>query len=181
MMRKCTRFHVDIPIRYLPTVPISRGQSQFEDRNPTSRPTTQKSHFVSICPDQCPKHDFKPAFCLFSLFFSRNSSFFCVIWPFFMYLSVAGSYPNKKICIYTALFWLKSSFSCRFPLNSRNFVYFRPIFKCVESLTKTLKKCIFDSLDLQIFPGKHAPGSPPPPPLEKRGLSPRNDRFAIIV
>ena len=65
------------PRSYLPTVPISSGQSRFEDRNPTSRPTTQKSRFVPICPDQ------RPAFCLFSLFFSRNSSFFCVLWFFF--------------------------------------------------------------------------------------------------
>ena len=72
-------------IAYLPTVPFSPGQSRFGDRNPTSRPTTQKSRFVPICPDQRPKHGFKPAFCLFSLFFSRNSSFFGVFWPFLMY------------------------------------------------------------------------------------------------
>ena len=81
---------------YLPTVPFSAGQSRFGDRNPTSRPMTQKSRFVPICPDQRPKHGFKPALCLFSLFFSRNSSFFGVFWPFFMYPSVASSYPNKK-------------------------------------------------------------------------------------
>ena len=68
-----------------------------ETRRPARRP--KKSRFVPICPDQRPKHGFKPAFCLFSLFFSRNSSFFGVFWPFFMYPSVPGSYPNKKICI----------------------------------------------------------------------------------
>ena len=43
---------------YLPTVPISSGQSRFGDRNPTSRPTTQKNRFVPICPDQRPKTRF---------------------------------------------------------------------------------------------------------------------------
>ena len=43
---------------YLPTAPISSGQSRFEDRNPTSRPTTQKSRFVPICPDQRQKTRF---------------------------------------------------------------------------------------------------------------------------
>ena len=43
---------------YLPTVPISSGQSRFGDRSPTSRPTTQKSRFVPICPDQHPKTRF---------------------------------------------------------------------------------------------------------------------------
>ena len=145
---------------YLPTVPISSGQSRFGDRNPTSRPTTQKNRIVPICPDQRPKHDFKPAFCLFSLFFSRNSSLFGVFWPFFMYPSVVGRYPHKKSVYIRASFWLKSSFFCHSPLNARNFVYiyflkacFFLAVKCVESLTKTLKKCLFDSLDFQNFPG----------------------------
>ena len=71
---------------------------------------------------------FKPDFCLFSLLFSRNSSFFCVFWPFFMYPSVADSYPNKISACIRALFWLKSSFSCHFPWNARNFVYISGLF-----------------------------------------------------
>ena len=43
---------------YLPTVPISSGQSRFGDRNPMSRLTTQKSRFVPFCPDQRPKTRF---------------------------------------------------------------------------------------------------------------------------
>ena len=43
-------------------------------------------------------------------------------------------------------------------------------------IDQNIKKCLFDSLDFQIFPGEHAPD-----PLEKRGLRPRNDRFAIMV
>ena len=41
---------------------------------------------------------------------------------FFMYPSVAGSCPNRKSVHIRALFRLKSSFSCHFPLNARNFV-----------------------------------------------------------
>ena len=124
---------------YLPTVPISSGQSRFGDRNPTSRPTTPKSRFIPFCPINAQKHDFKPAFCLFSLFFSRNSSFFCVFWPFLMYPSVVDSYPSKKSAYFRALFWLKSSFSCHFPLNARKLDIFKAYFscsKCLESLTK---------------------------------------------
>ena len=86
-----------------------------ETRRPARRPKkADSSRFVPI---NAPKHDFKPNFCLFSLFFSRNSSFFCVFWPFLMYASVVNSYPNKKSAYIRALFWLKSSFSC--PLNVR--------------------------------------------------------------
>ena len=49
------RASFSLPFSYLPTVPISSGQSRFGDENPTSRPTTQKSRFVPICPDQRPK------------------------------------------------------------------------------------------------------------------------------
>ena len=60
-----------------------------ETRRPARRPKkADSSRFVPI---NAPKHDFKPAFCLFSSFFSRNSSFFCVFWPFLMYLSVVDS------------------------------------------------------------------------------------------
>ena len=91
-----------------------------ETRRPARRPKkADPSRFVPI---NGQKHDFKPAFCLFPLFFSRNSSFFRVFWPFFMYPSVVGSYPNKKSVYIRALFWLRSSFSFNFPLNARNFV-----------------------------------------------------------
>ena len=103
--------HTCQPSRSVGTVPILRPI-------PDVRPTTQKSRFVPFCPDERPKHDFKPAFCLFSLFFSRNSSFFCVFWPFLMY-PVVDSYPNKKSAYIRAFFWLKSSFSCHFPPNAR--------------------------------------------------------------
>ena len=43
-------------------------------------------------------------------------------------------------------------------------------------IDQNIKKCLFHSLDFQNFPEKHARD-----PLEKRGLRPRNDRFAIIV
>ena len=43
-------------------------------------------------------------------------------------------------------------------------------------IDQNIKKCLFDSLDFQNFPEEHAPG-----PLQKRGLRPRNDRFAITV
>ena len=42
--------------------------------------------------------------------------------------SVAGSYPNKKSVYIRALFWLKSSFSCHFPLYARNFAYILGLF-----------------------------------------------------
>ena len=98
---------------YLPTVPISSGQSRFEDRNPTSRPTTQKADSSRFVPINAPKHDFKPAFCLFSLFFSQNSSFFCVFWPFFMYPSAVGRYPNKK-SVYLGIVLVKKFFLLSF-------------------------------------------------------------------
>ena len=72
------------------TVPIWRPKPDVPPDNPKKpiRPVLSRS--------TPPKHDFKPAFCLFSLFFSRNSSFFCVFWPFLMYSSVVDSYPNVK-------------------------------------------------------------------------------------
>ena len=77
--------------------PRSRRDSpdlETETRRPARRPPkTDLSRFVPI---NAPKHDFKPAFCLFCLFFSWNLSFFCVFWPFFMYPFVVGRYPNKK-------------------------------------------------------------------------------------
>ena len=139
-----------------------------ETWRPARRP--QKNRFVPI---NAQKQDFKPAFCLFSLFFSWNSSFFCVFWPFFMYPSVAGRYPNKKSVYIRALFWLKSSFFCHFPLSASNFVYifinFRPIFlavKCVESLTKTLKNAYLTVSIFKIFRGS----MPPDPPRKARAL-----------
>ena len=118
------RYLLCLTSSYLPTVPISSGQSRFGDRKPDVPPDDPKK---PIRPDfsrsTSKKHDFKPAFCLFSLFFSWNSSFFCVFWPFFMYPSVVGRYPNKKSVYIRALFWLKSSFFCHFPLNARNFVH----------------------------------------------------------
>ena len=105
---------------YLPRVPISSGQSRPTTPPPPPKKKTDSSRFVPI---NAQTHDFKPAFCLFSLFFGWNSSFFCVFWPFFMYPSVLGRYPNKKTVYSRALFWLKCSFSCHFPLNARNFVY----------------------------------------------------------
>ena len=75
-----------------------------ETRRPARRPKkADSSRFVPI---NAPKHDFKPNFCLFSLFFSRNSSFFCAFWPFLMYPSVVNSYPNKKSAYIRALFIL---------------------------------------------------------------------------
>ena len=74
-----------------------------ETRRPARRPKkADSSRFVPI---NAQKHDFKLAFCLFSLFFSRKSSFFCVFLPFLVYPSVAGSYPNKKSSYIRALFW----------------------------------------------------------------------------
>ena len=74
-----------------------------ETRRPARPPKkADSSRFVPI---NAPKHDFKPNFCLFSLFFSRNSSFFCVFWPFgllaFPHVPVRGKQLSKqKICIY---------------------------------------------------------------------------------
>ena len=70
-------------------------------RRPARRP--KKPDSSRFIPNNAQKHELKPAFCLFSLFFSRNSSFFCFFWLFFMYPSVAGSDPNKKICIYSGI------------------------------------------------------------------------------
>ena len=59
------------------TVPISETKT----RRPARRPKkADSSRFVPI---DAQKHDLKPAFCLFSLFFSWNSSFFCVFLAFF--------------------------------------------------------------------------------------------------
>ena len=160
---------------YLPTVPISSGQSRFAETE-TWRPArrSKKADSSRLVPINAQKHDFKPAFCLFSLFFGRNSSFFCVFWPFLMYPSVVGSYPNKKSVLYQGIVLVKSSFSCHFPLNARNFVNILGLFfscsKWVESLTKTFL-CLFDSLDSWSF--KIFRGSMPPDPLENRGLRPR--------
>ena len=55
-----------------------------------------------------------------------------------MYPSVhawVDSYPNKKICTYQGIVLvklIKSSFSCHFPLNARNWIYFRPTFLAVN-------------------------------------------------
>ena len=74
-----TKFLYTLPTPYLPTVPISPGDSpdlETETGRPARRP--KKADLSRLVPINAQKHDFKPAFCLFSLFFSRNSSFFCV-------------------------------------------------------------------------------------------------------
>ena len=84
---------------------------------------------------------------------------------------------KQKICI---IWGIQVVHSPVIFLWAQETVYiFRPIFscsKCVESLTKTLK---YAYLTVSIF--KIFRGSMPPDPLEKRGLCPRNDRFAITV
>ena len=149
-----------------------------ETRRPARRP--KKADSSRFIPINAPKHDFKPAFCLFSLFFSRNSSFFCVFWPFLMYPSVVDSYPNKKICIYLGIVLVKKFILLSFSSERKKIGYiFGLLFscsKCVELLTKTLKMRIWQSRFSKI-----SGGACPRTPLEKRGLRPRNDRFAIIV
>ena len=155
------------------TVPIWRPKPDVPPHDPKKpiRPDLSRS--------TPKKHDFKPAFCLFSLFFSWNATFFCVFWPFFMYPSVVGRYPNKKSVYIRALFWLKSSFFCHFPLNAKNFVYIFILayFSCSKMcriIDQNIKKCLFDRLEFQNFPGEHAPGpsppDPPPPPRKARAL-----------
>ena len=159
------RRHEKRDLAYLPTVPISSGQSRFGDRNPTSRPTTPKSRFVPIVPMNAQKHGFISAFCLFSLFFSRNSSLFGVLWPFFMYPSVAGSYPNKK-SLYNIGIQVVHSPVIFFWAQETVYI-FRPIFscsKCVESLTKTLKNAYLKVSIFKIFRGS----MPPDPPRKAR-------------
>ena len=53
--------------------------------------------------------------------------FFLCLLAFF-HVPIRGGQSKQKICIYWALFWLKSSFSCHFPLNARNFVYILSLF-----------------------------------------------------
>ena len=110
---------------YLPTVPISSGQSRFGDRNPTSRPTTQKSRFVPICPDQRPKNTIlTPAFAC-SLCSSLGIQGSSVSFGLFSCTrrAVRGRrFSKQKIHMTRALF------SCHFPLNARNFVYILGLF-----------------------------------------------------
>ena len=75
-----------------------------------------KSRFVPI---NAQKHDFKPAFCLFFLFFNQDSSFFCVFWPFFMYPSVVGCHTLCSKFLNLACLE-KSTFNAHF--NARNTV-----------------------------------------------------------
>ena len=77
------------------TVPIWRSKPDVPPDDPKK---ADSSRFVPI---NAQKHDFNPAFCLFLLFFSQNSSFFFVFWPFFMYPSVVGSYPIQTKNLYT--------------------------------------------------------------------------------
>ena len=80
---------------FVGTVPIWRPKPDVPPDVPADDP--KKADLFRFVPINTPKHDFKPAFCLFSLFFSRNSSFFCFFWPFLLYTSVAGTYPNKNL------------------------------------------------------------------------------------
>ena len=74
-----------------------------ETRRPARLP--KKADSPRFVPINAQKHDFKPAFAC-SLCYSLR--FFCVFWPFFMYPSVAGDFPNKKSVYTRALFWLKA-------------------------------------------------------------------------
>ena len=89
-----------------------------ETRRPARRP--KKADSSRFVPTNAPKHDLNLLFaCSLCSLVGIQVSFvsfglFSCTRPW-----QAVSYPNKKIR--TALFWLKSSFSCHFPLNARNF------------------------------------------------------------
>ena len=136
-----------------------------ETRRPTRRP---KKPIRPDLSQPTPKnHDFKPAFCLFSLFFGRNSSLFCVLWLFSCtHPWQAVSYPNKKnpYGIVLAEKFTLLSFSSE---HKKLCINFRLIFsccKCVESLTKTLKNAYSTISIFKIFRGS----MPPDPPRKAR-------------
>ena len=63
-----------------------------------------------------------------SLCSSVRIQVFSVSFGFFHVPVRGGQLSKQNICIYWPLFWLKSSFSCHFPLNARNFVYILGLF-----------------------------------------------------
>ena len=100
------------PKAYLPTVPISSGQSQFGDQNPMSHPTTQKSRFVPILSRSTPQNTiltlpfacslcssvgFQVSSVSFVLFFSRTPPWWAVIQTKNLYSGFsAGIFASRR-------------------------------------------------------------------------------------
>ena len=123
-----------------------------ETRRPARR--HKKADSSRFFPINAQKHDFKPAFCLFSLFFSRNSSFFCLL--AFSHVPVRDrQLSNQKICIRQGIVLVKKLILLSFSSERKKMGYISGLLflavneqvlgrgigitcsKCLESLTET--------------------------------------------